>query len=365
MVTNPKLDLHEVAELVNKYQKDGVVTSGVIEELFSHRNIEKEELENLYKIISNLKIKIVDEESKSIDQIPKKGKYNNFSKSKTNFSNKSFSNDPIRSYLKEISQVSLLNPANEFLLAKKIKKGDAEAKERFIKANLRLVVSIAKQYMGKGVLFLDLIQEGNIGLIRAVEKFDYKKGYRFSTYATWWIRQAITRSIADQARTIRLPVHMVETLNNLLRIQSELSQKLDRDPTSEEISKLTDITPERVENILKISEGPISLETCIGESEDSKISDFIEDSDAKSPFDNASLSMLGHHLQDVLNTLNERERKVIKLKYGLNDGAPKTLEEVGREFGITKERIRQIESEALRKLRHPHKSRLLKDFLKN
>ncbi len=363
MVENPKLDVNDITDLANQYKKNGVVTTGVIEEISSNRNLEKEELENIYKITSNLKI--VNENLKSIDHIQKKEKYNGFSKNKTNFSKKSFSKDPIKSYLREISQVSLLNPANEVLLAKKIKKGDAEAKEKFIKANLRLVVSIAKIYMGKGVLFLDLIQEGNIGLIRAVEKFDYKKGYRFSTYATWWIRQAITRAIADQARTIRLPVHMVETLNNLLRVQLELSQKLNRDPTSEEISKLTDITPRKIENILKISEGPISLETSIGESEDSKISDFIEDSEAKSPFDATSFSMLEQHLQDVLNTLNERERRVIKLKYGLNDGSPKTLEEVGREFGITKERIRQIESEALRKLRHPNKSRLLKDFLKN
>ena len=266
-------------------------------------------------------------------------------------------------YLKEIGKVRLLTAAEEVQLAKRIEKGDMTAKSRLVEANLRLVVSIAKKYVGRGMLFLDLIQEGNLGLIRAVEKFDYKKGYKFSTYATWWIRQAITRAIADQARTIRIPVHMVETINKLIRVQRQLLQKLGREPIPDEIAKYMEITPEKVREIMKISQEPVSLETPIGEEEDSHLGDFIEDSEVEAPSDAASFTMLQEQLGEVLNSLNERERKVIQLRFGLQDGHPRTLEEVGREFGVTRERIRQIESKTLSKLRHPNRSGALKDFL--
>ncbi len=271
--------------------------------------------------------------------------------------------DPVRMYLKEIGKVSLLSPELEVELAKRMEKGEEEAKRRLIEANLRLVVSIAKKYVGRGMLFLDLIQEGNLGLIRAVEKFDWRKGYKFSTYATWWIRQAITRALADQARTIRIPVHMVETINKLIRIQRTLLQDLGRDPAAEEIAQAMSLPVERVREILKISQEPISLETPIGEEEDSHLGDFIEDQEALAPAEAASFTMLKEQLEDVLETLTPRERKVLKLRFGLDDGRPRTLEEVGREFGVTRERIRQIEAKALRKLRHPSRSKRLKDFI--
>ncbi|MGX7172794.1 RNA polymerase sigma factor RpoD [Enterococcus ratti] len=272
-------------------------------------------------------------------------------------------NDPVRMYLKEIGRVSLLTAEEEVALALKIEEGDQEAKQRLAEANLRLVVSIAKRYVGRGMQFLDLIQEGNMGLMKAVEKFDYRKGFKFSTYATWWIRQAITRAIADQARTIRIPVHMVETINKLIRIQRQLLQDLGREPTPEEIGAEMDLPTEKVREILKIAQEPVSLETPIGEEDDSHLGDFIEDQEATSPAEHAAYELLKEQLEDVLDTLTDREENVLRLRFGLDDGRTRTLEEVGKVFGVTRERIRQIEAKALRKLRHPSRSKQLKDFL--
>ena len=271
--------------------------------------------------------------------------------------------DPERMYLKEIGKVPLLSAEEEIELAKRMELGDQEAKKRLAEANLRLVVSIAKRYVGRGMLFLDLIQEGNLGLIKAVEKFDYRKGYKFSTYATWWIRQAITRAIADQARTIRIPVHMVETINKLIRVSRQLLQELGREPTPEEIAAEMNMPVERVREILKISQEPVSLETPIGEEEDSHLGDFIQDDNVPVPADAAAFTLLKEQLEEVLGTLTEREQKVLTLRFGLEDGRARTLEEVGKEFNVTRERIRQIEAKALRKLRHPSRSRKLKDYL--
>ncbi len=271
--------------------------------------------------------------------------------------------DPVRMYLKEIGKVPLLSAEEEIELAKRMEEGDEEAKKRLSEANLRLVVSIAKRYVGRGMLFLDLIQEGNLGLIKAVEKFDYSKGYKFSTYATWWIRQAITRAIADQARTIRIPVHMVETINKLVRVSRQLLQQLGREPSPEEIAAEMNMPVERVREILKISQEPVSLETPIGEEEDSHLGDFIQDDNVPVPADAAAFTLLKEQLREVLSTLTEREQKVLRLRFGLDDGRARTLEEVGKEFNVTRERIRQIEAKALRKLRHPSRSRKLKDFL--
>ncbi len=271
--------------------------------------------------------------------------------------------DPVRMYLKEIGKVPLLSAEEEIELAKRMEAGDEEAKQKLAEANLRLVVSIAKRYVGRGMLFLDLIQEGNLGLIKAVEKFDYRKGYKFSTYATWWIRQAITRAIADQARTIRIPVHMVETINKLIRVSRQLLQELGREPQPEEIADVMDIPVERVREILKISQEPVSLETPIGEEEDSHLGDFIPDDNMPVPADAAAFTLLKEQLNEVLDTLTEREKKVLTLRFGLEDGRARTLEEVGKEFNVTRERIRQIEAKALRKLRHPSRSRKLKDYM--
>ena len=271
--------------------------------------------------------------------------------------------DPVRMYLKEIGKVPLLTAEEEIELAKRMEAGDEDAKKRLAEANLRLVVSIAKRYVGRGMLFLDLIQEGNLGLIKAVEKFDYNKGFKFSTYATWWIRQAITRAIADQARTIRIPVHMVETINKLVRVSRQLLQELGREPTPEEIAERMEIPVERVREILKISQEPVSLETPIGEEEDSHLGDFIQDDNVPVPADAAAFTLLKEQLVEVLGTLTEREQKVLRLRFGLDDGRARTLEEVGKEFNVTRERIRQIEAKALRKLRHPSRSRKLKDYL--
>ncbi|RUT36416.1 RNA polymerase sigma factor RpoD [Paenibacillus zeisoli] len=272
-------------------------------------------------------------------------------------------NDPVRMYLKEIGRVPLLSGDDEIELAKRIEEGDEEAKRRLAEANLRLVVSIAKRYVGRGMLFLDLIQEGNMGLIKAVEKFDFKKGFKFSTYATWWIRQAITRAIADQARTIRIPVHMVETINKLIRVSRQLLQELGREPAPEEIAAEMELSVEKVREIMKIAQEPVSLETPIGEEDDSHLGDFIEDQEALAPADAAAYELLKEQLEDVLDTLTEREENVLRLRFGLDDGRTRTLEEVGKVFGVTRERIRQIEAKALRKLRHPSRSKRLKDFL--
>ncbi len=271
--------------------------------------------------------------------------------------------DPVRQYLKEIGKIPLLNSEEEIELARRMEEGDSEAKKKLAEANLRLVVSIAKRYVGRGMQFLDLIQEGNLGLIKAVDKFDYRKGYKFSTYATWWIRQSITRSIADQARTIRIPVHMVETINRLLRTSRQLVQELGREPSDEEIAERMDMTPERVREIRKISQDPVSLETPVGEEDDSHLGDFIQDDQVAVPVEEATFKLLREQLIEALSTLTEREQKVLRMRFGLDDGRARTLEEVGKEFKVTRERIRQIEAKALRKLRHPSRSKKLKDYL--
>ncbi len=271
--------------------------------------------------------------------------------------------DPVRMYLKEIGKITLLSAEEEIELAKRMELGDEEAKRRLAEANLRLVVSIAKRYVGRGMLFLDLIQEGNLGLIKAVDKFDYKMGYKFSTYATWWIRQAITRAIADQARTIRIPVHMVETINKLMRVSRQLAQELEREPTVEDIAARMELPVEKVREIMKIAQEPVSLETPVGEEEDSHLGDFLQDDNIPIPAEAATYTMLKEQVIDVLTSLTEREQKVLRLRFGLDDGRPRTLEEVGKEFGVTRERIRQIEAKALRKLRHPSRSKKLKDYL--
>ncbi|WP_198439578.1 RNA polymerase sigma factor RpoD [Aerococcus urinae] len=306
---------------------------------------------------------ILDEEEKTKKKDKKDKKDTNKSASST--SSKVKTNDPVRMYLKEIGRVDLLTADEEVALAKRIEAGDPVAKQELAEANLRLVVSIAKRYVGRGMSFLDLIQEGNMGLMKAVEKFDYTMGFKFSTYATWWIRQAITRSIADQARTIRIPVHMVETINKLVRIQRQLLQELGREPTPEEIGAEMDLPTEKVRNIMKISQEPVSLETPIGEEDDSHLGDFIEDNDAMQPDEYTNQELLKEQLNEVLDTLTDREENVLRLRFGLEDGQTKTLEQVGQQFGVTRERIRQIEAKALRKLRHPSRLKQLKDFLED
>ncbi len=359
--------------LIDKGKKDGSLTYEQIGEALSEMELDKDQIENIYDTLAQMGIDILDENVKDDTVIFKKefqkesdsDEEEEEGKTKLDLSiPKGVSiDDPVRMYLKEIGKIPLLTGEEEVDLAERMGYGDELAKKKLVEANLRLVVSIAKRYVGRGMLFLDLIQEGNLGLIKAVEKFDYKKGFKFSTYATWWIRQAITRAIADQARTIRIPVHMVETINKLIRVNRQLLQELGRDPKPEELAKEMDMPEEKIREIMKIAQEPVSLETPIGEEEDSHLGDFIPDEDALAPSEAAAYSLLKEQLEDVLCTLNEREQKVLKLRFGLEDGRARTLEEVGKEFDVTRERIRQIEAKALRKLRHPSRSKKLKDYL--
>jgi RNA polymerase primary sigma factor len=356
--------LTEIKKLLDKGKEVGSLTDIEINEMLSNLDLSEEQVDNVHKVISDLDIEVITDEADETEDETDEIDPDDLIAEDAEASSKSPSNDNVKTYLKEIGKYRLISGKREVELAKRIERGDLDAKEMLIEANLRLVVSIAKKYVGRGMLLLDLIQEGNLGLIKAVEKFDYKRGFKFSTYATWWIRQAITRAIADQARTIRIPVHMVDIINKLTRIQRQLQQKLGRDPTAEEISELMDFPPERIREILQLSQqDPVSLDTPIGEEIDSCLGDFIEDTEVLEPFDAASSIVLQKELKDALNKLSERERKVIKLKFGLNDGSPRTLEEVGREFGVTRERIRQIESDTLRKLKYYKKKNPLRDFL--
>ncbi|WP_070120642.1 RNA polymerase sigma factor RpoD [Bacillus marinisedimentorum] len=358
-----ELTLEQVKEQLTEIgKKRTVLTYEEIADRLSSFELESDQMDEFYETLGNEGVELVSEtdEDPNTQQLEKEEE---FDLNDLSVPPGVKINDPVRMYLKEIGRVDLLSAEEEINLAKRIEEGDEEAKRRLAEANLRLVVSIAKRYVGRGMLFLDLIQEGNMGLIKAVEKFDYRKGYKFSTYATWWIRQAITRAIADQARTIRIPVHMVETINKLIRVQRQLLQDLGRDPSPEEIAEEMDLTPEKVREILKIAQEPVSLETPIGEEDDSHLGDFIEDQDATSPSDAAAYELLKEQLEDVLDTLTDREENVLRLRFGLDDGRTRTLEEVGKVFGVTRERIRQIEAKALRKLRHPSRSKRLKDFL--
>ncbi len=347
-----------VKELVEKGRKKGMLTYKEINESLEELEVEPDQVEKIYESIEQMGIEVIEDMDEDLKQIATQEEEIDLSLPEgINV------DDHVRMYLKEIGKVPLLSPEEELDFAKRMVDGDEEAKMRLTEANLRLVVSIAKRYVGRGMLFLDLIQEGNLGLIKAVEKFDYSKGFKFSTYATWWIRQAITRAIADQARTIRVPVHMVETINKLIRVSRQLLQELGRDPLPEEIAKEMNMSIEKVREIMKIAQEPVSLETPIGEEEDSHLGDFIPDDDAPAPSEMASFTLLKEQLMDVLDTLTSREEKVLRLRFGLDDGRPRTLEEVGKVFDVTRERIRQIEAKALRKLRHPSRSKKLKDFL--
>ena len=356
-----------VENLLSKGNKNGgTLTYGELVEALQQEDLTPDEIDRMYDTFSQQGIEIVDDSSTTDvgdEDIDVDDKDTEEVEIDLSVPEGISIDDPVRMYLKEIGRVPLLTADEEVALAKRMQDGDEIAQKRLAEANLRLVVSIAKRYVGRGMLFLDLIQEGNLGLIKAVEKFDYSKGYKFSTYATWWIRQAITRAIADQARTIRIPVHMVETINKLIRVSRQLLQQLGREPSPEEIAKEMDISVERVREIMKIAQEPVSLETPIGEEEDSHLGDFIEDQDAPAPADAASFMLLKEQLEEVLDTLTPREEKVLRLRFGLDDGRARTLEEVGQNFGVTRERIRQIEAKALRKLRHPSRSRKLKDFL--
>lgn len=349
-----------VKGLIEKGKKNGILTYKEIMDSLEEIDLSVQEIDDIYIRFEDMGIEIVGEKDEDIlEDVEEDQKGDNAFIAPKGAS----VNDPVRMYLKEIGRIPLLKPEEKVELAKRMEAGDEQAKQQLAEANLRLVVSIAKRYVGRGMLFLDLIQEGNLGLMKAVEKFDYKKGFKFSTYATWWIRQSITRAIADQARTIRIPVHMVETINKLVRVQRQLVQELGRDPTPEEISEEINMEEDKVREIMKIAQEPVSLETPIGEEEDSHLGDFIEDENALAPADAATFTMLREELVEVLDSLTPREQRVLKLRFGLDDGRTRTLEEVGREFDVTRERIRQIEAKALRKLRHPSRSKKLKDFL--
>ena len=361
-VESAELAIEEVKELVAEGREQGYLNGDHISDVLQDVDLTPDQIDNIFLLFNDLGIDIIEgDEPLSGDGADAKPEEEIIPK--LDLSVKTPTNDPVRMYLKEIGKVSLLTAEEEVSLAKRIERRDMEAKRKLIEANLRLVVSIAKRYVGRGMLFLDLIQEGNLGLIRAVEKFDYRKGYKFSTYATWWIRQAITRAIADQARTIRIPVHMVETINKLIRVQRQLLQDMGREPTPEEIATEMGTTPQKVREILKISQEPVSLETPIGEEEDSQLGDFIEDEDATMPVEAVSEIMQKEELNAVLSTLTHRERKVIELRFGLKGEHPRTLEEVGQKFGVTRERIRQIEAKTLAKLKSYRDSQRLRDFL--
>ncbi len=339
-----------LAGIIEKFGKRGDISNHELLDIIEKFDMTPEQMDLVYKTMNEAGIQVVDEEQRDKEL---------FEQALSDIG----LDDPVKMYLKDIGRVPLLSAEEEVELAKRMQENDEAAKKRLSEANLRLVVSIAKRYVGRGMLFLDLIQEGNLGLMKAVEKFDYQKGFKFSTYATWWIRQSITRAIADQARTIRIPVHMVETINKLTRVQRVLLQELGREPTPSEIAEKMGVTEERVREIQKIAQDPVSLETPIGEEEDSHLGDFIEDEKTTTPSDSVAFTMLKEQLLGVLDTLTPREEKVLRLRYGIDDGKPRTLEEVGREFNVTRERIRQIEAKALRKLRHPSRSKKLKDFL--
>ncbi|OWZ83078.1 RNA polymerase sigma factor RpoD [Natranaerobius trueperi] len=358
MVTEKNQKLEQIKEELVKVGKErGFLTYKEIMDQLAEFQLSSEQVDEFYEVLTQAGIDVVDAVGEVDPDDPTKAELDLSLPEGVEVS------DPVRMYLKEIGKIPLLSPDEEINLAKQIEEGDEMAKRKLAEANLRLVVSIAKKYVGRGMLFLDLIQEGNLGLIKAVEKFDYRKGYKFSTYATWWIRQAITRAIADQARTIRIPVHMVETINKLIRVSRQLVQDLGREPLPEEIAEEMDMSEDKVREIMKIAQEPVSLETPIGEEDDSSLGDFIEDQDARPPADAAAFELLKGQLEEVLDSLTEREQKVLRLRFGLDDGRTRTLEEVGKHFGVTRERIRQIEAKALRKLRHPMRSKRLKDYL--
>ncbi len=361
-IKQPRNDKKEaVRKLLAVAKEKGSITNKEMVDMLEGINIKPDEMDRIYDVLEGMNIDIIEDDiDKEMDKEEGDAKEIDLEEM---IPDAISIDDPVRMYLKEIGKVPLLTAEEERDLANRMSQGDEAAKQKLAEANLRLVVSIAKRYVGRGMLFLDLIQEGNLGLIKAVEKFDYTKGYKFSTYATWWIRQAITRAIADQARTIRIPVHMVETINKLIRISRQLLQQYGRDPTPEELAREMEMPEEKVREILKIAQEPVSLETPIGEEEDSHLGDFIPDEDAPAPAEAAAFTLLKEQLLDVLDTLTDREKKVLKLRFGLDDGRARTLEEVGKEFQVTRERIRQIEAKALRKLRHPSRSKKLRDYL--
>ncbi|NLB89784.1 MAG: RNA polymerase sigma factor RpoD [Clostridiales bacterium] len=365
MSISPEVKQAKINELYEQGKTKGTITYNTIMNQLMEFEIEPDQFDKILENFEALGIDVInDKKSKGTNAgTDDEEETETEEKADTSVPEGISVDDPVRMYLKEIGKVPLLTAEQEIEIAKRMEAGDESAKQELAEANLRLVVSIAKRYVGRGMLFLDLIQEGNLGLIKAVEKFDYRKGYKFSTYATWWIRQAITRAIADQARTIRIPVHMVETINKLIRVSRQLLQEYGREPTPEEIAKAMNITEAKVREIIKIAQEPVSLETPIGEEEDSHLGDFIPDEDAPAPSEAASFSLMKEQLMEVLDTLTPREEKVLRLRFGLDDGRQRTLEEVGREFSVTRERIRQIEAKALRKLRHPSRSKKLKDYL--